>query len=217
MNVSQKVSLCVFAALLLVPSVTRANTVSFILTNQAGANTQIDVSHTSSWTFNESVAFLLGGARLIMRDEQHTWEAPDNNLVLALHDGTGSGSVLASLTITWTEFCGLKSDLYGDPCNQFGGNDDHYLPFQFTNSSLLSGTVTPYLTLANHQYTVTLTSNKLDSGSHDYKIKGDASTFSFDPPVTEYVPTSVPAPSTYAFAASALGAIALMRRRRSLR
>jgi hypothetical protein len=216
MNMSQKALLCGFAVLLLAPSMVRANTVSFIVTDQQGQNTQLDISHTSSWTFTETVAFQLGGARLIMRAEANTVDVPDNSLLLALHDGTGSGTILASITLTYSEFCGFKAG-YGDGCsNQFAGNDNHYVPFQFTDTGLMSATVTPYITLANHRYTVTLSSNTLDSGSHDYKIKGDAAEFSFDPPVTEYVP-SVPEPSTYALAASALGAIALMRRRRSLR
>lgn len=99
----------------LMPSVVQATAIDpgayyFLTTNQTGAQTQIDINHTSIWTFSPTVDFLFGGGIFEMKDGPHTTEP----ITLAV---TSDGGFNQSVTL---------------PNSSFG---QQYVPVQFLFST----------------------------------------------------------------------------------
>lgn len=124
----------------------------FITTGQAGAQTQIDVNHTSTWSINSSVTFDLGGGDFKMKDGGNSTVA---DIVLTLYSGLSANplNILAQITLTNAQF---------DTAH--GGNPQSFLnvPFHFSS---------PFTLAANTDYFVALTSIAVDTQSTAYFIK----------------------------------------------
>jgi hypothetical protein len=176
----------------------------FVTTGQQGAQTQIDVNHSSSWTFNVVSDFTLGGGKFEMKDGPQTVQ----DITLNVWQGSIGGTLYAQKTLTNPQFDTVH-----------GGNPQSYdtTVFLFPLNVTLQG---------GNTYVVNLTSTAIDAQSKAYFIKGfDRGTFQDDngnppPNITEstvnepgYSPT--PEPSTWVtttLAAAVLGWTRLRRR-----
>ena len=114
-------------------------------TGQTGAQTQIDVNHTSSWyiTVNSGTVLFGGGQFTIKRGSATT-----NSITLKLYAGSAAGSLLASKTV-------LPSGVGSSYAN---------VDFSFA---------TP-LSLGPGTYFANVTSSAIDTASQQYFIKGGA-------------------------------------------
>ncbi|MCC6537260.1 MAG: PEP-CTERM sorting domain-containing protein [Bryobacterales bacterium] len=184
-----------------------ATPVYYVNTDHTGAQTQIDLNHTSSWLLTPSVAFDLGGGQFVMKKGTATVD----NITLSVYRGASAAGVLmTSVTLTTTQFC------LGDPnCGQFSMHHVYFpVPVQLS---------------VGFQYYVALTSNARDAQSTAYFIKNNVFRMS-DANETEIVPAPVcfgtacvvppppppppvPEPSTFALAGTALAGLAWIRRR----
>ena len=133
----------------------------YIKTGQTGAQTQIDIAHTSTWTITPSQSWILGGADLTMKDGSGT----TTTITLSIYAGTSaSGTLLQSVTLINAQF----KSLHGNG----GGTRDtsyDYVPFVFATPQTLS---------AGQTYFVTLTSGAPGPQAQAYFIKG-ANSLSF--------------------------------------
>lgn len=130
-------------------------TYNFVYSYQAGAQTQIDLNHSSTWTFNlTGGSFDLGGGKLVMKDGSQT----NSTITLAVWQGfVGNGSALASVTLTDA---------------QFGANHVGNSQTFDTTTFLFSSPIT--LSAVN-TYVVELSSGAPDSQNFAYFIKGGGS------------------------------------------
>jgi len=126
----------------------------FLRTGQAGAQTQIDVSHSTTWAFSTGAAgFSLGGGEFEMKTGRNTAAS----ISLMVYGGSdASGPPLSAVSLTAAGFCGLH-----------GGNCQSYatVPFHFATGA-------EYAFHPNSRYFIALTSTAPDTQSLAYFIKG---------------------------------------------
>ena len=142
---------CAVIASLLSATLCQAAPIYYLATGQTGAQTQIDVNHSSSWTLIPNVAFDLGGGLFVMKDGSSTTQT----LMLSIYQGTNtSGTLVDTVTLNHTQFCAQVTN-----CGQF---DVHSFLFS-SPVPLTIGTT----------YFVQLTSTAPDVQSQAYFIKSD--------------------------------------------
>ena len=124
----------------------------YLATGQTGAQTQIDVNHTSSWLMTPNSNFDLAGGLFTMKDGSST----SATVTLSLYQGlNASGPLVGSLNLTHTDFCAQVGN-----CGQFGTHQFFFgVPI-----SLVPGTT----------YFAALTSSAADVQSLAYFIKNDS-------------------------------------------
>lgn len=136
----------------------------YVTTGQTGAQTQVDVNHTSTWTLNVGSGYTVnfGGANLTMKDGSST----TSSLVLSLYAGSDTTATpLDTRTFTQSDF----NALHGLPNSTTPTSSTSY------DATILAFT-SPYALTAG-SYTIQLTSSSPDVQSEAYFIKGsDAST-----------------------------------------
>ena len=129
-----------------------ASPIYYLATGQTGAQTQIDVNHTSSWEMTPNLNFDLGGGLFTMKDGSST----SATVILTLYQGIdATGSVLASLNLTHASFC-----IQVGNCGQFATHQFFFA----TPVALVPGTT----------YFAALTSAAADVQSLAYFIKNDS-------------------------------------------
>jgi hypothetical protein len=179
-----------------------ATPIYYLATDQTGAQTQIDVNHTSTWTLTPNSAFDFGGGIFVMKDGSNT----SATVILSLYQGTdANGTLLGAVTLTHAAFCAQVGN-----CGQFGTHR-----FDFTVPVPLQVGVT---------YFAALTSSANDVQSQAYFIKNDfyfisdtngvavpvqPVTFGTPPPSS---PSPVPEPGSMALILVGAGALAAKRR-----
>ena len=123
-----------------------AQTLSYIYTGQTGAQTQIDIAHTTTWNINVAggTTLLMGGAKVTMKRGLATTATA----TFACYAGTtATGTPLASKTLQPSDFTGSYQQI----------------TFAFS----------PQLTLQPGSYICTMTSTAPDVQSKAYFIKGE--------------------------------------------
>jgi hypothetical protein len=169
----------------------------YLATGQTGANTQVDVDHTSTWLFTPHADFTFGGGLFTMKAGQNA--AAD--VVFSIYQGNdASGTLLDSATLTSAQFCTQAT------CNQY---DFHQF---FLNSpiSLSSGT----------SYFANLTSQAVDTQTEAFFIKSgdyfisDENGSPLNPSPIQSAPAPTPEPSSLALICSGLGLVLFGRRRK---
>jgi hypothetical protein len=185
----------VLLAAVLCSSMSMAATV-FLSTDHTGAQTQIDLNHTSSWAFSVNTTTDLAGGVFTMKDGSST--AAD--ITLSLYQGSSaSGPLLKQVTLTHTQFCTGFSN-----CGQF---DWHPLAFAST-----------YQLQVGVNYFVTLTSSAVDTQSTAYFIKDDGTFFGSSdtlgtPANPNPLTAPVPEPATFLLSGLGLAALGLLGRK----
>ena len=191
-------NLVLVAPIFFFASLADAAPIYYLSTGQPGAQTQIDVNHTSTWSIAALTPFELGGGVFTMKGGS----AVSATIQLALYQGTdATGTLLASTTLTSTTFCGQSAN-----CGQFA-----FHQFFFT---------TPILLSVGTNYFAALTSSAVDTQSQAYFIKSDASSIAdangtpIDPPPGTFTPgaaSDVPEPQSLAIGAIGLALIGIGR------
>ncbi len=180
----------------------------YFMVGQTGAQTQIDVNHTTSWSFNATSAWTLGGGDFTMKDGSST----KADIALSLYQGTSSaGTLLDSLTLTTAAFC----TLHAGNCGSFNST-----PFHFATSYTLTTGLDYYLAL-------TSLSSNVQSQAYFIKDPGkvtisDANGIALPgqtigpSPTPVPTPTSVPEPVSLALCATLLAGLMMhMGRKRA--
>jgi hypothetical protein len=170
----------------------------YLATDQTGAQTQIDVNHTSAWLFVPNIDFSFGGGLFAMK----AGSGAADDVTFALYQGTNAtGTLLGSVVLTNTVFCAQVAN-----CGQFN------------NHQFFFGVAIPVLT--GTSYFATLTSPALDTQSTAYFIKSDNSFVSdvngtpINPqPVGGVGVVSTPEPATFALIGLGLMALAIRTKR----
>jgi len=183
-------------------SVCSATTIYYLGTDQTGAQTQIDVAHTSTWLLTPNTDFSFGGGLFNMKDGS----AATADVTLSLYQGTdATGPLLASMSLNNTAFCAQASN-----CGQY-----QYHQFFFTSAI-------PLLTGVN--YFAALTSSAVNTQSAAYFIKStvyfisDQSGTAIVPsPIVTAAAANAPEPSGLVLICIGLGMVMLMRNRRDAR
>lgn len=123
----------------------------YFTTGQTGAQTQIDMNHTTSWSFTASSAWTLGGGRFTMKDGSAT----SATVALTLYEGgDATGTLLQQQSFTTAGFCA-----------QHGGNCQNFTETAFDFA-------TAYTFTTGRSYYLALTSTSVDAQSQAYFIKG---------------------------------------------
>ena len=123
----------------------------YVKTGQTGAQTQIDVAHTSSFSFQPTTATSFAGGIFTMK----AGSSASRTVTFALYENLSAGPV-RSVTLTYSQFCALHTP--ASNCSQFG-------PVQFSFA-------TPYVMVPGRTYYARLTSGAPDVQSQAYFIKG---------------------------------------------
>ncbi len=205
--------IAVFVCLsMLLPGASYASSSYYLVTtSQASANTQLDSTHSRTWSFAPTFEWMLGGGSFSMKRGSGALEA-----ILTLYVGTGNErQEVTSVTVQPTA---VSSTSYA------------YANFLFS---------VPVTLIAGSQYTLELTSPSAGTGSQQYFIKGRESgnyeDFVFYDDIPEpgepYTPPSanpngpeptsasqtsqIPEPSTYFLSGAALIGLTRLRRRRA--
>jgi hypothetical protein len=164
----------------------------YLATDQTGAQTQIDVAHTSTWVMTPNTTFDFAGGLLTMKAGGSATVV----VTFSLYEGAdNTGSLIGSVILTNAGFCGQVSN-----CSKF---ETHQFLF-LSPIELTSGTT----------YFAALTSLAVDTQSQAYFIKDSTSFVSdvFLAPITpEPVDFGVPEPGTIAL--MAIGLALLYRHR----
>ncbi len=185
--------------LLLLSRLGNAATIYYLATDQTGAQTQIDVLHTSTWAFSPVTPFSLGGGIFDLKAGTSTIDT----ITLSLYQGVdATGTLLDQVTLTATQFCAQVNK-----CTQYDYHD-----FFFT---------TPIALTVGVNYFVALTSAASpNQQSAAYFIKS-STFFGSDQNATPIVPNPIgpevtPEPGSTVLTASGLAAslIVVLRRRR---
>jgi hypothetical protein len=154
-----------------------------VATTIQNANTKIDETSQSTWTFNVAQSFDLGGGALVMKDGPNS----SLDLLLTLTDLTMS-QVVDTFTLTNANF---KAEVNTAQQGNGSNNDQGYSPIYFffgaTNFSATDvvSTVSPFTLVGGDSYELDLTSLEPDNSA--YFIKGDSSNsyaFASDPSCT---------------------------------
>ena len=183
-------------AAVLFSSFSMATTVFYVATDNTGAQTQIDQTHSSTWLINPGTTFDLGGGIFSMKFGGILTVTQD--VVFTLYQGTdATGTVLAVADLTPSQFCPVGT------CNQF---ELHQFFF-----------ATPQTLTAGTNYFVALTSSADTVSNNSYSIKSN-NFFASDitgTPVTPSPldPVVVPEPSTMLLSGLGLVAVGLIRRK----
>ena len=139
----------VLAAFAALPA--QAGPTYYATTGQAGAQTQIDVGHSTTLSFRAASAWDLGGGNFTMKDGSST----SATITLSLYQGTSAAApLLRSITLSTATFCTLHTG----NCQSFSTT-----PLHFTS---------PYALTTGSDYFLTLTSPAVDQQSTAYFIKG---------------------------------------------
>jgi hypothetical protein len=129
-----------------------ASPIYYLATDQTGAQTQIDLQHTSSWLMTPGINFDFAGGLFTMKDGSSSFDP----LTLSLYRGTdASGSLIGSVNLTNATFCAQVGN-----CGQFASH-----PFLF---------VAPVPLVAGTTYFAALTSPAANVQSLAYFIKNDS-------------------------------------------
>lgn len=124
----------------------------YLATGQTGAQTQIDINHTSSWLLTPNVNFDFGGGVFTMKDGTTTTD----NIILSIYKGTNNLGILLDVhSVTNTAFCGQVTN-----CGSYAYHQ------MFFNA--------PVTLVAGTTYFVNLTSPAADVQSKAYFIKNDS-------------------------------------------
>lgn len=125
----------------------------YLSTGQTGAQTQIDIDHTSTWSFTPAVPWQFGGGFFTMKAGPKTIEP----IVFRLYQGSSASSLglIAEVTLTNAQFCAQA------PCNQYNVRDFHL--------------VSPVQLSAGTAYFASLTSTAPDRQTEAYFIKASSS------------------------------------------
>jgi len=174
-------------------------TTFYVATNQSGAQTQIDVNHSSTWVFTPNVDFDFGGGLFYMK----AGSSSTADVVFSLYQGTdATGTLQASVTLTNTQLCAQAS------CGQF---NVHQFFEVVPRPALVTGTT----------YFAALTSNAVDTQNEAYFIKtggffmGDANGVPADPQPVGGGAATTPEPVTFGLIGFGLVCLALARRSRT--
>jgi hypothetical protein len=152
----------------------------YLATDNTGAQTQIDVNHSSTWVLNVGTTFDLGGGLFSMKAGNSATDTVSFNL----YSGSdATGTLLASVTLDNATFCAQAA------------NCGTYVFHQFF--------ISPVTLLSGQTYYAALTSSAPDTQSQAYFIKSDTF-FVSDENGTPVVPsplgpgpvTETPEPST---------------------
>ena len=178
------------ALLMFVPSASAET--YYVYTGQTGAQTQIDVNHTSTWSLAPASTFLFGGGIFNIKEGSATTA----NITLSLYLGVdASGTLLNSVTL---------------------GPGSFTQSFTSTNFFFAS----PVALTGGTNYFAALTSSAVDAQSTAYFIKGAGNvTFPADAtgnPVPNPV-NSTPEPGSWVLFSSGLGGLLYFARRRNRR
>jgi hypothetical protein len=190
---------------LVMASVCAAGPIDYLATNQTGAQTQVDVAHTSTWLFTPTIDFLFGGGLFDMKDGSNT----SANLQLSLFQGSdASGLLLDSVSLTHTTFCNQVPN-----CNQF---DLHQF---FVTAPLLLTTGTTYFaqltSLApNTQNTAYFIKSTTSFIANQTGVPVNPSPIAGAGATGGGAPTATPEPATFLLIGLGLGACALVERRK---
>ncbi len=124
----------------------------YLTTGQNGAQTQIDINHSSEWSFAPSTPWQFGGGFFTMKEGSKT-TAP---ITFRLYRGPTASSMglIAEVTLSNAQFCAQA------PCNQYNVRDFHLVsPVQLTTGMT---------------YFASLTSAAPDRQSEAYFIKASS-------------------------------------------
>src|SRR5579859_7376588 len=167
-----KIHLKFAASLFLLAPFCMGSPTYYLATGQTGAQTQIDTAHTSTWLFTPNTDFSFGGGLFDMKAGQSVVD----DLVISIYQGTdATGTLLDSLTLTSTVFCGQVAN-----CGQYNYHQ-FFLP---TAVPLTTGT----------SYFVALTSQAPNTQSLAYFIKSDTF-FVSDANANPIVPSPIGTPT----------------------
>lgn len=178
-----------------------APTVYYLTTGQASAQTQIDVAHSSTWSFTATSSWLLGGGNFTMKDGSQT--AAD--LVLSVYKGADTSSPLVAVDSTTSQFCGAH-----------GGNCSSFAP-------TVLDFATPYHIELGQAYYIALTSTAANAQTEAYFIKGFQSTTIADAQggflTTQILrpAANVPEPAPLAILGACFVLLGVLRKRGTLR
>jgi len=189
MGVSLLVSLC------------NAAPAYYLATDQTGGQTQIDVTHTSTWLLEPNVDFSFAGGLFIMK----AGNSASASVTLSLYQGNNdAGPLLGSVALTNAAFCSQAAN-----CGSFAQH-----AFLFTNPILLDSDL---------NYLAKLTSTAPDVQSKAYFIKSktffmsDVNGNAINPqPIGELAATETPEPATMGLFAFGFSLIAIPHVRRKL-
>jgi len=176
-------------------TLSNAATFLYLNTGQTGAQTQIDIAHTSTWLLTPNVDFLFDGGLFTMKAGGSV--AADINLSIYLGPDN-TGTQLASITLTSTQFCTQAA------CGQFNTHQ-----FLFT---------TPVALTTGTTYFAELTSSAVNTQSQAYFIKSDTSFISdlngtaITPSPIDQAITATPEPATIMLGGLVLVGIAFKKR-----
>jgi hypothetical protein len=125
----------------------------YLSTGQTGAQTQIDIDHSSTWSFTPTVPWQFGGGYFTMKAGSKTIEP----IVFRFYVGSSASSLglIAQVTLNNAQFCAQA------PCNQYNVRDFHL--------------VSPVQLSAGTAYFASLTSAAPDNQSEAYFIKASSS------------------------------------------